>query len=571
MQVGGISRTVNYKGYRFDIGGHRFFSKIPLVNDLWREILGEDFLVRPRLSHIHYGGRFFDYPLHIANALFGLGIVETFVVGASYAKARIAPSLPETSFEQWVSNRFGRRLYEIFFKTYTEKVWGIPCTEISAEWASQRIKNLSLTEIFRNALLGKGCSRDGQVITSLIDQFHYPRFGPGMMWERCEELLRKRGSETILGARVRKIRHDGRRVESVLAENGDSSLEISVDQVVSSLPLRDLIGSINPPAPDEVRRAALALKYRDFITIVLIVRRAKIFPDNWIYIHSPEIQMGRIQNYKNWSPDMVPDPATTSLGLEYFVSERDEMWSWPDDRLIELGIRECAQIGFIEPGEVLDGTVVRMPKAYPVYDRAYAENVAIIRKYLESLGNLQAVGRNGQHRYNNQDHSMLTGVYAARNIMGERHDIWAVNEEQDYHEETRAVPGVAPAEAESEIAAMEARFKDLLEAAFARLDPVALGVSMCVVLGAGLFLTTAILLLRGGAPVGPMMSLLTHYLMGYRVTWFGAFLGMVEMGLLGFGLGYLLAQARNALVRAYVYWIVRAAEAKQHRNLLEQV
>lgn len=426
--VGGISRTINHHGYRFDIGGHRFFSKLPLINALWQEMLGDQFLLRPRLSRIYYDSHFYDYPLKIANVLQGLGLTETARVGLSYARAKLAPSLPETTFEQWVSNRFGWRLYEIFFKAYTEKVWGTPCNEISAEWATQRIENLSLVEILRNTLNDKSRCKNGQVITTLIEQFHYPRFGPGMMWERFEASLRDRHVATLFDKGVIKIRHRNGRVECLTTQSATGEkTTLSADRYISSMPLGDLIAALDPVPPQEVLRAAAGLRHRGFTTVVLMVDRDHVFPDNWIYIHAPEIKMGRVQNYKNWSPDMVPDSAKTSLGLEYFVSEHEDMWSWSDQQLIELGTQECAQLGFIEPHEIQDGTVFRMKKAYPVYDHAREANVAILKNYLEGLDNLQAVGRNGQHRYNNMDHSMLAGHYAARNIAGEEHDVWSVN------------------------------------------------------------------------------------------------------------------------------------------------
>jgi len=438
-QVGGISRTVNYNGYRFDIGGHRFFSKAPYINELWHEILDEDFLLRPRLSRIHYRGKFFDYPLRAMNVLAGLGPVETALVGFSYAKARLFRQKEQINFEQWVAQRFGYRLYNIFFKTYTEKIWGISCKEISADWAAQRIKNLSLREAVRDALVGNGRSRHGETITSLIDQFHYPRLGPGMMWECCKARLARQGNETIHGVRVDRIRHRRRRVERIYGKTQDGkTVEFGGDHFISTMPLRELINALEPLPPKEILQAANRLRYRDYLTVVLIVNREQVFPDNWIYIHTPQVKMGRVQNYKNWSPDMVPDPAHTSLGLEYFLWDKDEEWHWPDERLIETGIRESAQIGLIEPREVIDATVVRMKKAYPVYDQMYQENLAVIRKYLESFSNLQTIGRNGLHRYNNQDHSMLTGVYAARNIVGETNDVWAVNTEMEYHEDGKA-------------------------------------------------------------------------------------------------------------------------------------
>ncbi len=567
-QVGGLSRTVNYQGYRFDIGGHRFFSKVPLINQLWHEILGEDFLLRPRLSRIHYRGHFFDYPLKPLNALAGLGPVEALLVCLSYAKARLLPTPQETSFEQWVSNRFGYRLYEIFFKTYTEKVWGIACSEISVDWAAQRIKNLSLTEAVRNALFNHTRSKEGEIITTLIDRFHYPRFGPGMMWERCAELLAHRGDETLYGVRVERIRHRHGRVEAVYARNpAGEMLEFSGEHVISTMPVRDLVNALDPAPPDDVRRAANHLRYRDYLTVVLIVERNEVFPDNWIYIHSPEVKVGRIQNYKNWSPHMVPDSTRTSLGLEYFLWDQDEEWHWPHERLIETGVRDCAAIGLVQPGEVEDGTVVRMPKAYPVYDQTYQHNLAIVRNYLAHLTNLQLIGRNGQHRYNNQDHSMLAGVYAAQNVAGANYDVWSVNTEQEYHEEAATprerlvpVPAGAPLSPER-----------VIEAAFAHLDPIALGAAFGIVSGLSLFLATAVLLLKGGPLVGKNLALLGQYLFGFRPTWGGALLGLLEAGLGGFAFGYVVAGLRNWGLAAYAVLLRRRAAAEARRDLLDRV
>jgi len=438
-QVGGLSKTVNFGGYRFDIGGHRFFSKVPFVNDLWNEILQTDLLIRQRLSRILYRGHYFDYPLGIANTLKGLGPVEALLICMSYAKRYLHPHRDEVNFAQWVSNRFGERLYEIFFKTYTEKVWGIPCNEISADWAAQRIKNLSFREVMRHTLWGSERGEDGQIVTTLINQFRYPRFGPGMMWERCKDLLTADGHQTLSGIRVEHIRHRNGVVECVYGKSACGELwEFDADDFISTMPLSDLISSLDPPPPWEVIVAAQRLRYRDYLTVVLIVDRAEVFPDNWIYIHAPEVKVGRIQNYKNWSPDMVPDSSRTSLGLEYFLWEKDVEWGWPDPQLIERGIHECAMLGLIEPREVVEGTVVRVKKAYPVYDKDYQTSVNIVRRYLETFLNLQTIGRNGLHRYNNQDHSMVTAVYAARNIVGERHDVWSVNTDMEYHEGSRS-------------------------------------------------------------------------------------------------------------------------------------
>ena len=572
--VGGLARTITHKGYRFDIGGHRFFSKVPLVNALWHEILGEDFLVRPRLSRIHYQGHFFDYPLKPLNALRGLGPMEALLVGLSYAKARLHATQPEASFADWVSNRFGARLYRIFFKTYTEKVWGIPCSEIAPEWATQRIKNLSLGEALRHAIF-KGRGSNGEIITSLIDQFHYPRLGPGMMWERCAALVERAGGEVVRGVRVERIRCARGSIEYVEARTHAGELvEFPVEHLISSMPVRDLINALDPPAPDEVRRAANQLRYRDYLTVVLIVRRANVFPDNWIYIHSPDVKLGRIQNYKNWSPEMVPDASRTSLGLEYFLWEHDPEWAWPDARLIERGVSDCARIGIIDAAEVEDGTVVRVPKAYPVYDQHYREHLATVRDYLARFTNLQLIGRNGQHRYNNQDHSMLAGVYAAHNLNGAQRDVWAVNTEAAYHEESgaphtpeeRLVPLAIPAAAMTALSA-----EQVIQRAFARLDPVALGAAFAFVAGVGLFLATAILLLKGGPTVGPSLSLMSHYVLGFRVTWRGAAVGLLEAAAGGFGLGYVTAQLRNQALASYATLVRRRAAAGLRRRVLDDV
>jgi protoporphyrinogen oxidase len=435
--VGGISRTATYKGYRFDIGGHRFFTKMPAVEALWREVLAEaDFLRRQRLSRIYFNKRFFHYPLRAMNTLQGLGLWNSALILASYLQAQLAPQPREDTFEQWVSNRFGPRLYRTFFKTYTEKVWGIPCHEISAEWGAQRIKGLSLLSAVKNALLQQQSTHKSRVIKTLIDAFDYPRLGPGMMWETVAELVQARGHEVRFGAEVQKIRRQGDRVVAV-ETTGEA---VAGTHFISSMPLRELIQKLDPPAPSAVRAAADGLKYRDFLTVALILNRREVFPDNWIYIHDPAVKMGRIQNFKNWSPDMVPDANTTCLGLEYFCFEGDGLWTMTDQALIDLGKQELEALGLARAAEVVDGTVVRMPKAYPVYDGAYSEHLRVVREFLTTFSNLQVVGRNGMHRYNNQDHSMYTAMLAVKNIGGARHDLWNVNDDQEYHEEVRAVP-----------------------------------------------------------------------------------------------------------------------------------
>jgi len=433
---GGISRTAEHNGYRFDIGGHRFFTKVQLVEDFWREVLGDEMLLRPRLSRIYYNNVFFSYPLKPTNALFGLGLWETTRCMASYAWARISPQKPEDNFATWVSNRFGKRLFEIFFKTYTEKVWGIPCEEIQAEWAAQRIKGLSLRTAILNALFGgRSRGKDG-VIKTLIDEFLYPRLGPGMMWTRTTELVREAGSEVLFEKPVTRVAWREGAVEAVEAAG-----ELFEGQhFINTMAIRDLVEALDPPPPDEILAAARRLRYRDFLTVALVVRQRDVFPDTWIYVHDAKVRLGRVQNFKNWSPEMVPDPETTCLGLEYFCFEGDDLWTMSDADLIELGKREIGQLGLIDPALVSDGSVVRMPKAYPVYDGPYKQAVETVRRFTETtLPNLQLTGRNGMHRYNNQDHSMLTAMMAARNILGSSYDLWEVNVDQEYHEEGRKV------------------------------------------------------------------------------------------------------------------------------------
>jgi hypothetical protein len=365
--------------------------------------------------------------------------------------------------------------------------------------------------------------------------------------------------------RVERIRHRHRQVESVVARaRSGERFELEAPYVISTMPIRDLIAALDPAAPAEVRRAADQLRYRDYLTVVLIVKRQSVFPDNWLYVHSPEVKLGRVQNYKNWSPAMVPDPYRTSLGLEYFLWDEDEQWSWPAERLIEMGISDCVQIGLIERAEVEDGTVVRVPKAYPVYDQHYREHLATVRRYLETFENLQTVGRNGQHRYNNQDHSMLTGMYAARNLTGAHYDVWSVNTEAEYLEERRVpTPRRAAPVAGREVTAGRA-----VQTVFAHLDPVALGIAVGTVSGILLFLATVILLLKGGPVVGPRLGLLRHYFIGFTVTWAGAFVALLEAGVVGFILGFASATLRNWMLAAYATLLKRRALAAERRDLL---
>jgi len=442
--VGGISRTVNYRGYRFDIGGHRFFSKSREVEDLWTEILGADMLHRPRSSKIYYGGQFYAYPLKPFEALCKLGVFESTLCILSFLYARLHPNRDPKSFEDWVVNQFGGRLFRIFFKTYTEKVWGMSCREISADWAAQRIKGLSLGSAMKNALLPKRQSKDRQsVVKTLIDTFRYPRLGPGMMWEVCAAKVRAMGGEVRLGRTVVACQFDSATYTwRISARTPSGTIEqYSAEHLISSMPIRQLVAQLEPRLPDAVRQSGESLRYRDFLTVGLILREGNRFADNWIYIHDPDVKMGRVQNYKSWSPEMVPDPNYCCYGLEYFCFEGDGLWTSADSELIALAKEELQQVKLAKAADVVDGCVIRQPKAYPVYDDNYKGHVQAIREALSSrFPALHLVGRNGMHKYNNQDHAMMTAMLAARNILAGKqiYDVWAVNEDGEYHESGEA-------------------------------------------------------------------------------------------------------------------------------------
>ncbi len=437
--VGGIARTVRYKDYRFDIGGHRFFSKSAEITAWWRDRLPGEFIKVPRMSRIFYRGKFFDYPLKAMNALFGLGIFTSIACVLSYAWRKLSPIKPEKSFQDWVTNRFGDKLFAIFFKTYTEKVWGMPCQEISADWAAQRIKGLSLTTAIWNALIPQKQKEGAEVVKTLIDTFEYPRLGPGMMWEKATADVSAAGGRVVMGEEVLKIRHVDGRIQSVATKDrAGLERDWTAASFFVSMPLREHVLAYDPPLPPAAVAAAKRLQYRDFLTVALMVRGENLFPDNWIYIHDPSVKLGRIQNFNNWSKEMVPGSNTTCLGLEYFCFFGDGLWTMPDADLIELGKSELAKLGLVNPADVFDGSVVRMEKSYPVYYPGYTEDVDTIREALGAFSNLQLAGRNGLHKYNNQDHSMMTALLGARNLAGEHWDVWKVNTDAEYHEEGEA-------------------------------------------------------------------------------------------------------------------------------------
>lgn len=431
--VGGISRTETYKGYHFDIGGHRFFSKSKEVEDFWTEILGDEMLERPRSSRMYYNKKFFSYPLKAMEALQKLGLVESTRCVISFLKAKIFPKKNPANIEDWVINQFGERLYHIFFKTYTEKVWGISCKEISAEWAAQRIKGLSLSAAIRNAILKPEVIDKQKVIKTLIDGFRYPKFGPGMMWERCAEKCKAMNVVIKMNTCIGSIAFQNKKWK--LVDNNNNSFE-DFDFILSSAPMKEIFAQIKPVLSTQAFQASQNLKYRDFITVVLICKDENTFDDNWIYIHEPDVKVGRIQNFKSWSPYMLPDATKACYGLEYFCFEGDGLWTSTNETLIELAKKEMAKIGLVKIENVEDGYVVRQPKAYPVYDANYKQNVLLIRQELKNYEGLYLIGRNGMHKYNNQDHSMMTAMLAAKNIIADKeiYDVWNVNEDAAYHE-----------------------------------------------------------------------------------------------------------------------------------------
>jgi len=550
--VGGISKTVNYKDYHFDLGGHRFFTKVKKVDEMWRDVLRDDFIERKRLSRIYYNKKFFYYPLRPMNALLGLGVWNSFLIFTSYLYAHAFPSKEEETFDQWVSNRFGERLYRTFFKTYTEKVWGISCREIRAEWAAQRIKGLSLISALRNAIMSSQ-GREGKqaVIKTLIDRFDYPKYGPGMMWQTVADMVQKKGSKVLTGADVEGILWDKERVNAVEISVDGRTERVRGDAFISSMPMRELIQKLRPRVPEAVLRAADKLNYRDFLTVALIVNKRDVFPDNWIYIHDPGVKLGRIQNFKNWSPYMVPDSEKTCLGLEYFCFEGDELWSMSDQELIELAKREVEELGLVEARDVVDGKVVRMPKAYPVYDSNYQESLRIIRQFLDQIGNLQIVGRNGMHKYNNQDHSMLTAMLAVENLSGAKHNLWEVNEEQEYLEEKKAIPD------------------ETIVRAFSRMDKLGFATAIGSVAGMLMLIATLWLVIKGGEVIGPNLQLLGQYFIGYTVTVKGAFIGAAYSFVWAFLSGWLFAYLRNLSLAFFIYRAKRKAALLSFKDFLD--
>lgn len=523
-KVGGLARTEDYRGFQFDMGGHRFFTKIEAVRETWREILGEKFLRRSRLSRIYYNRKFFDYPLKPLNALSGLGLWQSILIVLSYIRWRIRPYPREDTFEQWVTNRFGRHLFRIFFKAYTEKVWGIPCSELKAEWAAQRIKDLSLKTVLLSMFM-----KPKNTIKTLIDEFDYPERGPGMMWNAVRAEVEKRGGSIRLNTSVSKIQRRNMRIESVLVANKGHKDVIRGTHFISSMPVTEFVQNLDPAPPDHVLQAAEKLKYRDFITVCLIVNKAELFSDNWIYVHDPEVRVGRIQNFKNWSPHMVPDPSKSSLGLEYFCNEGDRLWNLSDADLIELGKREIDAIGLVSAADVEDGCVFRVPKAYPIYDSDYRNYLAIVKDFVSELENFQTIGRNGLHRYNNQDHAMVTGMLSVQNLYGEKNNIWSINTDHEYLEEIREELKVAQKP-------FPAPDEQSFDGSFAKRDRAIRGPAFGCIAGLLLFFATFTLARSGSAVFTAYFDLLESFFPAYYGPSPRTSLGIA----VGFGSGFLM-------------------------------
>jgi protoporphyrinogen oxidase len=433
--VGGIAKTVEVDGYRFDMGGHRFFTKLKPIQRLWQDMLGEDFLTRSRLSRIYYKGHFFPYPLRAPSVIGRLGLRESILCALSYLWSRFRGigRDPQT-FEEWVTKYFGRRLYNTFFREYTEKVWGVSGSEIHSKWAAQRIQNFSFWKAVLTILKLRR-----QPVTTLIEEFRYPRLGPGQMWEAFRKRVEERGVPVHLNHRCELIRHREGRVESIVVSSNGDLTEHAVDGVVSSMPLSELVVNLDPPPPAEVIAAAGKLRYRDFCLVALMTTEQEPFPDNWIYLQDTGTRAGRVQNFGAWSEGMVP-PGMTCLGVEYFCFQGDEIWEMRDEQAVELAKSELARIGLIDPSKVLRGAKIRVPKAYPMYDSGYEEALRVIRPYIDQFPNLKTCGRNGLHRYNNQDHSMWTAILATLNLLdGAGYDVWSVNSEAEYLEEGSVV------------------------------------------------------------------------------------------------------------------------------------
>lgn len=431
-KVGGLARTDEFQGFRFDVGPHRFFTKNDMIHNLWCEVTGEDLVHVPRLTRIHYAGQLFKYPLQPLEAFAKLGPATSSRAMLTYAWAQ-ATRRPSTNFEEWVMGQFGSTLYEIFFKHYTEKVWGIPCARISCDWATQRIKGLNLGSTILHALL-PFLNRRGHV-KSLIDAFVYPRLGAGQTYEKMAAEVAEQGNAILLGREVTRIFAEKHRLTALEYQEQEQRSTEDVPFLFSSMPITALIQQLTPPPPVEVLQAAQRLYYRAHLCVNVIVDQQHVFPDNWIYVHSPDLRCARIANYGNFSQDMLGDTSMSGIALEYFCFQHDTMWQMNDDALIKLAVGELEKLGFTRAKKVVAGFVTREADSYPAYFLEYQSHLEIIRRYVEQFDNLLCIGRGGMYRYNNQDHAMLSGVLAARNFLGEQHNLWEINIDEAYLEE----------------------------------------------------------------------------------------------------------------------------------------
>ncbi|MDM8542620.1 NAD(P)/FAD-dependent oxidoreductase [Desulfococcaceae bacterium HSG9] len=551
-KVGGIARTESYKGCYFDVGGHRFFTKFEKIATLWQDLMGEDFLKVPRQSSIYFNNRFYNYPLRPLNALFNLGIRESCMVMFSFAGSKIRPFPKEETFEEWVSNRFGQRLYKIFFKTYTEKVWGIPCKQIRADWAAQRIKGLSLTTTIYNALFGFQHSK------TLIDEFDYPIKGPGMMWERLLETTKEGGGKVSLNSEVISLNHENGRITDATYTHQGKRYKIAVEHLVSSAPITALVTMLKPQAPKEVIEASRGLSYRAFIIVIFIIDKPSLFSEQWIYIHSPNVRVGRIQNFKNWSAAMVPDSNLTSVGMEYFCSEGDDLWTMPETELVGLAARELAELGLAETDDIADEFVLRQPKAYPVYNQNYLNCLGIIQEFIAGFKNLQTIGRNGMHRYNNMDHSMLTGMMAIQNITGCDHNLWLVNEEEEYLEDEKNKKKLQQLIPER-----------LLIGLFGRMDKLGFATAIGTISALYVFIATLWMSIKSIPPGIPNLTFLGEYFAGYTMTVNGAFIAFPYTFFYGFLLGWMFAYIRNFIITLYLFYVRKKSEFLSIKDFME--
>jgi len=551
--VGGIARTEYYQSCGFDIGGHRFFSHNARINKLWHDILAEDFCKVQRLSRIYYNGRFYNYPLQFRNAVSNLGFIESLRILSSYLRAQFQPKSEEINFEQWVTHRFGRRLYETFFKKFTEKVWGVPCDQIRSDWAFQRIKGLSLTSAISNALLGGG------KIKSLIDEFHYPVQGPGMMWQGFKDRIEAGGGRFLFNTEVTGLIAENNQIVRVVCRRGATRLELPATNIISSMAIGTLTANILPAAPKQVTAASQALSYRNLIMVGLIISRENLFPDQWLYIHDPKVTVGRIQNFKNWSPAMVPLVGITTLGMEFFCSPDDRLWKLPDDDLVTLATNDLERLGLAAKDDIKDAFVVRQTNAYPIYDHTYQIKLQTLRRYLEKLKNLQTIGRNGMHRYNNMDHSMLTGMQAVQNLEEKTHDIWRVNEAQTYLEDRKKE------------AIQDHRQQKLVKLTFARIDKTAFALAIGIVTSVITLWVTLWPIVTNADSLIPYLRLLSNYFIGYSVSLGGACLAFLYSFLWGFGIGWLFAFLRNFLIVLYLYKCRLKSELLSLKDFVDHV